>query len=238
MLFFSKTLKSTFNEHETSSQYEDRLLNGSIYHHSFKGIFHLFPKFLDHYLMRSKGRLLGRITKSSIACASKALIFPRNHRFYKCFDGKIKKLVEAGIIDHFEEHFKNLISSNRLLFQNLNEAEPLTLKHLEAGFVVWLLSLIFPFLAFIAEWILRSKDLIIFRFIFETYIKSFEKTVRDRDQYMLNQLRKIEIEKQKSVKSCDFKLLETKNVKKAKNIATCNRDVIKTVNNDLYEDKL
>lgn len=156
------------------------LLNGSIYDHDFKGFFHVSSNILEFVVTKSKGKLLQRIIRESSLAATKTLIFYRNHRFYESFNEKIQQLVSAGIIDHLGGYDKDLVNPKRFAKLNLDQVQPMNLQHLEAGFVIWMISLMIPVTVFIFEWIIRFKDFIVFRFIFVAYIKTLERDLQNR----------------------------------------------------------
>lgn len=131
----------------------------------------MFSNDLDHFIKESKGKLLGRIIKGTSPTA-KFMVFPRNHRFYESFNKEIQQLLPTGIINHLAGNLGNEINSRKFANLTLENVQPMSLKHLEAAFVIWLVSLLFPIAAFIVEWIFRLRDFIVFKITFEAYIRA------------------------------------------------------------------
>lgn len=129
--------------------------NDSIYGTSLKGVFHLPTGELDKIIFQTKGKILKRVFKESGVGARRIFIFPRNHRFYETFNRKLVQMVMAGLINNLAYEYTEMINKNRFKHLHTDSVEPMSLEHLEAGFVLWLISLIFPTLAFAGEWIFK-----------------------------------------------------------------------------------
>jgi hypothetical protein len=188
-----------------AENFDKILVNESVYDHQFKGVFHFLSNNLKLLIANSSGKILKRIIKEDILDTPKTLVFPRNHRFFEAFNQKIERIVPSGIIvDHFNDDiYRNLINPKQFKHLYLDQETPMALEHLEAGFVVWLVSLVFPIIAFIGEWIARFMDFIVFRSVFTAYIKSLERNVRNRDRKLQKFLMKMEKVKQESLQLCD-----------------------------------
>lgn len=153
------------------------MFKGQMYDPHFQGIFHLSNNYLKLIVDQSKGEILQRVIRGSFSGATTSFVIPCHHRFFESFDKKTQQAVAAGIIDHFADDFKDLTNKKRFSHLKLVEEVPMSLEHLEAAFWVWLVSLVIPTAAFIAEWIFKLMDLkefFLFRFIFTTYIKVLE----------------------------------------------------------------
>lgn len=93
--------------------------------------------------------------------------FPLFHRFIEVFDEKLQQLFTGGIIDiHSEiwvkpENFKNY----KHFYSHLEEPQILTLEHLEAGFVVWLISISFAVFSFMLEWLITFCEFLLIKFV-------------------------------------------------------------------------
>lgn len=169
-----------------------------IFNHSCPIAFHFYSFDLDYFIKESKGKLLPRIIKESSPTTAKFIVFPRNHRFFQSFDKKIQQIVAAGIINHLGNDYKESINPKHYSHLTLEEVEPLSMEHLKAGFVVWLIALIFPIVAFIFERIFTFGVTIIFDQTFETYIETIGTNVRKRNRKMQKSLRKLEQRKSKA----------------------------------------
>lgn len=135
---------------------------------------------LDEFILESKGKLLQLLIKENILGSSKVLAIPRNHRFFESFNKEIEKLLATGIIKHFAKDYHDFRNPKR--FKNLEAGEVMTLEHLEAGFAIWFASLIFPITSFVAEWAAKFKKFIIFKGVFEAFVKTLKNSVRRRDK--------------------------------------------------------
>lgn len=191
-----------------SKDFKD-LLTKNIYDHRLKEVYHVRADYLNQLITDSAGRIGSRIIKEILPGVTKTLTFPRNHRFFEIFDEKIQKMVTAGIINHFaEEDYKNLLNAKNFSKSKLDEVKPLNLEHLEAGFVVWLVTLVFPIVAFIMEWIVTLKNLIVFKYIYLTFIKAVEKNAEKRGRKIF--LMEIELAKKKLFEVSENNQIEIK----------------------------
>lgn len=166
------------------------------------------PNSLDSLMAQSGGEILKRIIKENVLGSTKMIVFPRNHHFYESFNKNIERLVTAGIINYFGDDYKDLISVKRFSHLKLSKVKPMNLKHLEAGFVVWLMSLIVPVAAFIVEWIIRFKDFIVFRSVFTAFTKLKEENVRNRDRNIQTFMKKLKLAKEKVQTIFELKKVE------------------------------
>jgi hypothetical protein len=146
---------------------------------------------LRRYIRETKGELLERLIEDKTLGTTITMLFSQNHRFYESFNRIIEHAVVAGVIDQFEDNFKDLITKENSLNSKLKEAEAMKVEHLEAAFIVWLVSLIFPITAFFGEWIVRVKDFIIFKSVFETFNEAEDKKRRNRDRKLQKVLSEI-----------------------------------------------
>lgn len=154
-----------FNEANTNA--------GEFYDKSFKGAIFIEGFQLDWYILKSAGQLLKRRLKTPIATELVGLEFPRNHRMFRAFDTKLQQLFEGGFIGLFySTYLRDLRTSDT---KESDEPQVLTMDHLEAGFVVWLVSISFAIAAFICEWLVRFRDHLVIRFTFKAYYKHRKK---------------------------------------------------------------
>jgi hypothetical protein len=183
--------------------------NDSIHDFRMEAVFFLESDRLRTLILKTQGRILKRMLKQSVLGSRKVLVFPQNHRFYEIFNKKIGQLVTAGIINHLANDFKDVVNMKKFSQLKSDEVVPMSLEHLEAGFVIWLVSMIFPFVAFAFEWIVTLKDFMIFQRMFEAFVKDFENNARIRHQNMTKALR--QRKSSKKIKSPNVKLEPKKN---------------------------
>jgi hypothetical protein len=115
----------------------------------------LLPDHLSDYILGSGGQILKRIITDATFGSSKLFVMPHNHRFFEIFNEKTEKTIPSGIIHHFSKENKDLFNQKGFAPSKLENFKPMNLEHLEAGFVVWIVTLIFPITAFIFEWIVK-----------------------------------------------------------------------------------
>lgn len=97
--------------------------------------------------------------------------FPNTHRLFEPFNQKIQELVEAGIVNlHFSYDLKynNLKRYNYLVF---DEPQVLTMKQLEAGFVIWIICLSLSPVAFLMEWLVQGTQYLKVKHYLEAFFK-------------------------------------------------------------------
>jgi hypothetical protein len=184
----------------------DEFLKQGIYESSQrKGIF-VKTRHLYQIVIKSRGQFYKRILTEPIQNQFCAVDFERNHKFYENFSHKIQQLFEAGITDMYKKkherfynskyyekpqltHKKYLETTWRKSFND--EPKVLTMKDLEFGFVIWLLSLILPVVAFIFEWLIKVRHFLIINFLLKAYFahkysESSENTKKQfRDQIII-----------------------------------------------------
>lgn len=136
---------------ETSNWDLYAIIHKKIYDPKFKGTVQLHSEFLYYHVGISKGKLLDRILKQRLYLMMSGLLFPVNHKLFESFDKKLQQLMTGGIIDHYREFYQEYSSPKR--YAHLYPVKPkvLSLQVLEAGFVVWLVSLLSSLLVFILE---------------------------------------------------------------------------------------
>lgn len=126
------------------------------------------------FLLRTDGRIQERYLNHQLWIEAYNLMFPRNHKFYEAFDEKFQQLWTSGIIEFYSTDYKKFSSKKYYKkFRHLyvtDGPQVLTLKHLEAGFVICLVAIFFAFIAFVIEWAVIVRDFLVFTNIFETFI--------------------------------------------------------------------
>jgi hypothetical protein len=163
-LFIFRTLKFKTigtSKNETiignSHEFETALYNNSIHDFRFKGVFYLLSDHLSDYIMKSSGQILKRMIKDAMIGSSKLLVMPHNHRFFDIFNEKIEETIPYGLIDHFSKDDKDSFNQKGFAPSSIENFKPMTLEHLEAGFVVWIITVMVPIAAFVFEWVVKFK---------------------------------------------------------------------------------
>jgi hypothetical protein len=205
-----------------------------------KCVIHLPMDNLTDLIGQSKGKILKRILKDPSTTQFKGMVFPLNHRFLEIFEHQIKRFLTAGILNIERNDLYEKVNPKRFLHMTVDEVQPMNLEHLEAAFVVWLISMIFPVVAFIVEWIimlvLRLKDFIVFKYVFEIYIKSLEENSRIRNIKM--QETYLEIKKKSLFKKYAIKVIKQNQEKKRKTYKdqvgpSISQDIIETLYDEI-----
>jgi hypothetical protein len=107
----------------------------------------------------SNGLFLTRLTKQRMALDASGMVFPKNHKLFEIFDRKIQQLLSGGIINHYTEEWFQYLNPKRYAHLKSQDPEVLKMSDLEAGFMVWLITILIATLAFLFEWIFRSQAL-------------------------------------------------------------------------------
>jgi hypothetical protein len=155
---------------------------------------------------RTKGKILERLLKERMMLGMAGMAFPRNHYLFEEFNKRFQQLFRGGFIKLFIEQYEECLDPKR--FRHLHpgdEPQVLTMEHLKAGFVVWVISFSFAIIAFIAEWIIRLKQYFAFKFIICAYfeqesLKRFHDiTFQEAAALVLNQKSQEEIESKREL---------------------------------------
>lgn len=141
----------------------------SIFDPTFKGSIQVNQDYLIDFATASNGKFLDRVLKENLYVEISGLEMPRNHRFYEIFDEKFQQLFAAGIIDHYRDKWVKLTKPKH--YRHLRDSCPkvLTMELLEAGFVVWLVSLTAAFVVFVCEWILTGLKWLVVEKVLSVY---------------------------------------------------------------------
>lgn len=145
-------------------------MSRDIFNESFKGGYHL-PGLLRHeFVADSKGKLLKRILHDRLKSEMYGMGILRNDKLFGIIDKKMQQLYEAGIIQNCYADFD--IYSSTKYYERFEESEkPKVLTHetLEAGFVIWLVTILFSIIAFICEWLIKAAEF----FMIKTLVVNF-----------------------------------------------------------------
>lgn len=98
--------------------------------------------------------------------SDEVLYFNTESIFYEIVKRNIKQLLEAGLIDFYAKYF---FEPYEQFVEPKDDAQVLTLKELEGGFVVICVSLLICVIVFCLEWIFKLKDLILKSAILKSY---------------------------------------------------------------------
>lgn len=98
----------------------------------------------------------------------------------------------AGIVNFFAHNISDSINPKNFRHLTLDSVKPMSMEHLQAGFIVWLVSLLFPIFTFFGEWIIVSR----IKFLAAS-IKKAERKEKQRKRKLQEKLVKIEKDKQK-----------------------------------------
>lgn len=135
----------------------------------FKGAFYMDSLDLYYHVWLSNGTLLNRFLKQSVNLDIRGLVFPRNHGFYEIFNKKLQQYFESGLIGRYVSSTKAFLNPKR--YAHLFAASPqvLTMEHLQAGFVIWLVSILVSLTAFTLEWLVRLKDYLLIKHLLTAF---------------------------------------------------------------------
>lgn len=124
---------------------------------------------LYYYIKETNGSILPRLHKERINLNSFGMVIPRNHKLYEIIDEKIQQLFTAGLVDFYSNEFFKYESKKRYDHLYHDKPQVLTMKNLEAGFVIWLASLSLTLIAFVCEWFIRIMEFVIYKSIFKAF---------------------------------------------------------------------
>lgn len=113
------------------------------------------------------------------------LRFELCHVFYEIFDKKIEQLFTGGIIKQYIEQVTADMNPKRYEHLYVDEPQVLTIEHLEAGFITWLIALSLAIIIYMLEWLVRFKDSLVFKYIWIAFckqkeVRGFKITVKDK----------------------------------------------------------
>lgn len=99
--------------------------------------------------------------------------FPRlRSSLLNIIDRRMQQLFSGGLIEYYDSEYKDLVKLKR--YEHLQEpkgAKVLTMKHLQAGFVVWMITVTIAIFVFLFEWIYRLSKNLLFMFIISLFFK-------------------------------------------------------------------
>lgn len=141
------------------------VMSRQIFDYSFRGAFLVNLYGINELSILTQGRFIERVLTSGMYTEFVAMCIPPFHKFYEVVDQKIQQLFTAGIINIFAQEI--ITSDDKKAYAHLNPQGPqvLTMKHLEAGFVVWLISLNFAVIAFMLEWATKVFEIFLLKLV-------------------------------------------------------------------------
>lgn len=137
----------------------------------FKGAVQSLNDVLMHQAIASNGTFLSRILKEAIYVRQVVILF-KDAKTLNIFDGKIEQIIEAGLIDYFNGDYSEHVNPKRYEHLHTVGPEVLTLQHLRAGFIIWILLVVVAILTFVGEWIVILKDLMIILSLFTAFYET------------------------------------------------------------------
>lgn len=163
----------------------------NIFDSSFKEGVQISSDQIAVYSQLTNGEILKRLLMESFLTEHCGLIFPRNHKFYEVIDLKLQQLHSTGILRYHMDYNGIPLSSKKYLNpgyfrkpklltrEYLEDIYPKSFpdgpkvfslqEHLEAGFVIWLVSIAIACVVFILEWMITLKDYFIIKALLEAY---------------------------------------------------------------------
>lgn len=141
------------------------LLSRGILDHNLGGVFALTSNRLDLAYFWTKGKIMERLLPESLLTEMTSMAFPPFHRFYDILNLKIQQLFVCGIVQR--ETQWNKFGFNKLMDLSFDLEGPkvLTMQDMQSGFLVWLVSVSFAFVAFLLEWIAKACEMCLIRFV-------------------------------------------------------------------------
>lgn len=161
-IILMKNSRAKYEEDEKFKEDTMRRKLEFLFSPKFKGSFQVGGDNFFIEVKQSYGDILDRLLKTRISLETSGMLFPRNHKLFEVFDEKIQRLLTAGIIDHYTYEWFRFLDPKR--YKHLKHYEPKKLKmdQLEAGFVVWLVSIAIAFVVFIVEWLIQLRKYLVF----------------------------------------------------------------------------
>lgn len=152
-----------------------------IYDSSFRGTIAVSALTANILSTRTKGTFLERVLPENIYTEMTSMVFPHFHKFFEIFDEKIQQLITGGFVGYLAEFWTKTDNKKKYahLYFYLSEPQVLTLKHLEAGFVIWLISICVAIFSFVLEWLMKLFEIFLNRFVYKK-IKTKKKMKRSR----------------------------------------------------------
>lgn len=146
----------------------------------------MFPQYIEQQTIKTNGTFLKRILKDRVMLKMYGMLFPYFDPLFSVFDRKLQQLVAGGLINHYTAEYDEKLNPKR--FEHLHQSGPeiLTMQTLEAGFVVWMVSVFFAVLIFMYEWIIRFAEYLVVKWILIAYFNELELQMKITSQIITN----------------------------------------------------
>jgi hypothetical protein len=186
-------------DQEELEKHSETSLDQIFFNSSFKGVYCVENLF--NAVMKTDGEMYERIPEERLLQLNSFVFLNRRNEIFQHpkFDEKMQQLNDAGILDYFMTEYKDKI--NRKRYKRIKSGpQVLTMKQLEAGFVVWLISVQFAVLAFACEWLKRFFDYLVFKSIFVAFYDHKKSKMRLRtSKFSIEKIKKVEFRESKKV---------------------------------------
>lgn len=137
---------------------------------TFKGVVHVFQDLLHFIAIDTNGTFLMRLMKERLFLEMYGWEMNQYEKLYEIFDHKLQQLFTGGLIEFYDREYKEQINPKRYKhLQGPFGAKVLTMVHLQAGFVVWLVSVSLSFFVFIYEWTIKLYEYLMVKFIVQEF---------------------------------------------------------------------
>lgn len=172
--FIYNRAKITFKNYgELRSMFE----KGDLMEPDFNGGIQVLHDSLPIQTLLTNGSILKRILKEQFRVQMFSFRQKKNYMI-DVLNDKLAQLAESGIIEFFERDREDLLNIKRYEHLNYDGPKVLTLKHLEAGFVVWLVTVSFTFIIFAFEWLVTFLNFLALSHIFKAFYQLREQDSR------------------------------------------------------------
>lgn len=161
--FFMDRSYQFYNEFSTITQKrnvihvikEDEIVNvysQKLNNPKFNGAIQVYHDQLKVQAINTKGKFLDRIFKHRLFGEYLTILFEK-HAGHMCekLDEKIQQLFAGGLIDFFEQDYNEYLKKKRYEHLQTSGPEVLTMSDLNAGFTIWVCSVLLAISAFIGE---------------------------------------------------------------------------------------
>lgn len=142
--------------------------NNNLSDHNFRGAVQMIPEVLQYQMKATNGKILHRFMKQQFYVRMMCWSF-HNDFLVEVFDEKSQQLFEGGFLEHFDRENRENINLKRYKHLNYDEPKVLTMEHLKAGFVVWLVTIPLAIISFIVEWTSQLFQYFTFKHFFKAH---------------------------------------------------------------------
>lgn len=115
------------------------------------------------YANITKGKFASRILSENIITLRCGMAFPRDHRLFPIIDKKIEQLITGGILNYYQDDLLEFLKPKRYEHLYPKMLRVVSMKDLEEGFVVWLISVSVACIAFVFEWLMTFYVYIVWK---------------------------------------------------------------------------